>query len=135
MPDRRSLPAQLILSFFGVVILTAITIGLPAIGLIRAQLERQAWSQVERGRLATKAVYSAQLSHILDHANLAAQRPTFQQLLAQENRPALDEYLSAQQVGGGLDHITLGDLDQILMPHAGGVSPADICTTRESEVF
>src|SRR3989337_2725047 len=135
MPDRRSLPAQLILSFFGVVILTAITIGLPAIGLIRAQLERQAWSQVERGRLATKAVYSAQLSHILDHANLAAQRPTFQQLLAQENRPALDEYLSTLQVGAGLDHIILCDLAKIFIPHPGGVFPADICTTRESEVF
>jgi hypothetical protein len=28
MPERRSLPAQLILSFFGVVILTALTIAL-----------------------------------------------------------------------------------------------------------
>ena len=135
MPERRSLPAQLILSFFGVVILTAITIGLPAIWLIRTQLERQAWSQVERVRLTTKAVYAAQLSHILDHANLAAQRPSFQQLLAQENRPALEEYLGALQVGAGLDHIILCDINHNLIAHTGGEFPANICTTGTNETY
>jgi hypothetical protein len=54
--DLRTLPAQLILSFVGLVFLTVAAVGLPAIWLIRGQLERQARAQVEHGSRAAQAL-------------------------------------------------------------------------------
>jgi succinate dehydrogenase/fumarate reductase cytochrome b subunit len=59
VPDLHRLSAQMLLSFLVLVLLTAAAAGLPAIWLIRAQLQRQAWSQVEQGRLAAEALYDA----------------------------------------------------------------------------
>ena len=78
----HSLSAQMILSFIALVLLTAVTAGAPAIWLLRDQLERQAWAQVEQGRRATQALYAAWQSDVADLATLTAQRPTLRDLLA-----------------------------------------------------
>ena len=62
--DPYSLSAQMILSFVALVFLTALAIGLPAIFLIRDQLTRQAWAQVEQGGRATQALYASSRSEI-----------------------------------------------------------------------
>ena len=68
------LPVQLILSFVGLALLINLTVGLPALWLIRGQLERQAWTQVEQGRQATQALYAARQAEVHNLALLTAQR-------------------------------------------------------------
>jgi hypothetical protein len=46
----------MILSFVMLVLLTAAAAGLPVVWLIRDQLGRQAWAQVEQGSLAAQAL-------------------------------------------------------------------------------
>jgi hypothetical protein len=71
-----SFPAQLILSFVLVVILTTVTAGLPAIWIIYQQLNQQAWSQVDLGIQATETLYAAKQTELKDLAIVTAQRPT-----------------------------------------------------------
>jgi PAS domain S-box-containing protein len=105
----RSLPAQMILGFVVVVILTAVTVGLPAIWLIRDQLNRQAWSQVDQGRRATEALYAAKQSEVEGFALLTSQRPTLRELLTREDRLPLENYLLTLQEGVGLDFVVVCD--------------------------
>ena len=53
--DTRKLSTQLIVAFIAVVLLTAATVGLPAIWVLQNQFDRQAWSQVEQGQRAAIA--------------------------------------------------------------------------------
>ena len=87
--DLRSLPIQMILSFIALVLLTAAATGVPAIWLIRNQLERQAWAQVEQGRRAAQALYAARQNELISLATLTAQRPTLRELLKQQDQAAL----------------------------------------------
>ena len=57
--DRQSLIVQMVLSFVVLVLLTAFAAGLPAILLIRNQIQQQAWAQVDQGSRATQALYTA----------------------------------------------------------------------------
>jgi len=106
-----SLPIQMILSFIALVLLTAAAAGLPAIWLIRGQLERQAWAQVEQGSRAAQALYAARKSELANLATLTAQRPTLHRLLTQADQAALSNYLRALQSGAELDLVVVCDPD------------------------
>ena len=125
--DRRSLPSQLVLSFFGVVIITATVVGLPAMLFFRQQIDRQAWTQVTRGRLAAQAVYAAQQSQLLNMAKLTAERPMLYQLLQDQDESALADYLATLRDGADLDHIIVCGLDNHMIAHSGGETPLGIC--------
>jgi len=105
----HSLQLQMILSFLFAVILTAALVGLPAIWLIRQQLDQQAWSQVEQGQRAVRSLYAAMQDQMQDHARLTAQRPTLQRLVEQGDVEGLQEYLPALQSGEGVDLILICD--------------------------
>jgi len=107
--NLRSLRVQLLLSFIGLVLLTAAAIGLPALWLIRDQLEQQAWAQVEQGGRAVQALYAAQQSELDNLALLTAQRPTLQQLLPQSNDTIFSAYLRTLQQGANLDLVLICD--------------------------
>jgi PAS domain S-box-containing protein len=125
----------LILSIFGVVIITASVVGLPAMFFFRQQLDRQAWTQVTRGRLAAQAAYKAQRDQLTNLANLAAQRPTLIQLLPTGNHSALEEYLNTMRMGAGLDHILVCSLNGQLIAHTGDEIPVDICNDPSIHSF
>jgi PAS domain S-box-containing protein len=107
MPDLHSLSAQMILSFVALVLLTAAAAGVPAIWLVRDQLVRQAWAQVEHGSIAAQALYQARQSELAGLATLTAQRPTLRGLLAQREPDELSAYLRTLREGSGLDLILL----------------------------
>jgi PAS domain S-box-containing protein len=109
-----SLPAQLILSFILVVILTAATAGLPAIWLIYEQLDLQAWSQVDQGSRATETLYAAKQNELENLAILTAERPTLRELLVDENWEELENYLVTLQEGAGLDLVVVCDAKQTI---------------------
>jgi two-component system phosphate regulon sensor histidine kinase PhoR len=99
----------MILSFIGLVLLTAVAIGAPAIWLIRDQLELQAWSQVEQGRRAALALYEAREQEIKSLAILTAQRPTLRQLLSAKDTAKLQTYLQTLREGTRLDLLLVCD--------------------------
>jgi len=125
--DLHILPAQMILSFMALVLLTAAAAGLPAIWLIRDQLERQAWAQVEQGSRAAEAFYAARQSEIKSLATLTAQRPALRELLAREERATLATYLRTLQTGTGLDLMLVCDLEHRPVAQGGEAISDALC--------
>ncbi len=128
VPDVRSLSVQMILSFVALVLLTAVAAGLPAVWLIRDQLGRQAWAQVEQGHLAAQTLYEARQSELQSLATLTAQRPTLRELLTNGERASLSAYLQTLQGGSGLDLILVCDKAQRAVALTGEAIPDDLCT-------
>lgn len=129
--NPHSLRAQMILSFVALVILTAAAAGLPAIWLIRGQLERQARAQVDQGSRAAQALYAARLSEMTSLATLTAQRPTLRDLLVRGEPAAMLAYLRPLQASAGLDLILICDSDhqavaQVGEPISGALCAAEI---------
>ena len=112
--DFKSLPVHMITSFIVLVLLTAITVGIPAIWLLQNQLEQQAWSQVEQGQRAVISLYAAKYLEVQNLAILTAQRPTLQALLEQRDDAALNEYLDTLQSGANVDLIDVCTSHQIV---------------------
>jgi PAS domain S-box-containing protein len=133
--DPRRLSAQMILSFVALVLLTAVAAGLPSIWLIRDQLTRRAWAQVEQGRRATQALYEARQSEIRGLATLTAQRPTLRELLAGGERDALQAYLRTLQTGAGLDMVLVCDPEQRPMAQAGDAIADTLCAVSADSGF
>jgi two-component system phosphate regulon sensor histidine kinase PhoR len=123
----HSLPAQMIMSFVALVLLTAAAAGLPAIWLIRYQLDRQAWAQVEQGSQAAQALYAAKQSELNDLATLTAQRPTLHALLAQRDDSALLTYLRTLQVGAKSDLMIVCDPARQTAAQTRQTIPQNLC--------
>jgi two-component system phosphate regulon sensor histidine kinase PhoR len=125
--DVHSLPVQMILSFIGVIIITAAAVGIPAVWLIRNQLERQAWSQVDQGRRATLALYDARNNELEDLAMLTAQRPTLRELLSQGNWDEIGDYLGTLKTGAGLDLVVICDSSHEIIASPDSFLSMDPC--------
>ncbi len=106
---RHSLAAQLMLSLAGLALLSVLLVGLPAIWLMRGQLQSQAWAQVQQGQQASRALYEAQQSELAGLATLTAQRPTLAALLRAGDAEALLAYLDTLRQGADLDLIAVCD--------------------------
>ena len=122
-----SLAAQMILSSIVLVLLTALSVGLPALLLVRSQIESQAWAQLEQGTQAANALYQAQEQELAALAALAAQRPTLQSL-AQSGRPAeIEAYLEPLRENANLDLLLFCSLQGELIAPAGAPDLASFC--------
>jgi PAS domain S-box-containing protein len=130
--DLHSLPAQIVLSFTGLVLLTAAAAGLPAIWLIRGQLDRQAWAQVEQGSRAAQALYAARESEMTSLATLMAQRPTLRDLLVQGDQTSMQAYLRILQTSAELDLVLVCDSNQQAVAQAGEVISDALCAVMPS---
>jgi len=133
--DLYSLTVQLVLSFVILVLLTALAVGLPAILLIRNQIQRQAWEQVDHGGRATQALYAAWESNVTHLATLTSHRPTLHALLAQGNETELTQYLQTLRGDAELDLLLICDNAQQLVAVAGTTVTSDICTIEEEAGF
>lgn len=133
--DWRSLTVQMVVTIAALVLLTATSVGLPAIFLIRNQVERQAWAQVNQGIQATQAIYATALSNINDLATLTAQRPTLKQLLARGDVESLAEYLQTLQAGTELDMLLICNNEQQTMAQAGYALDETICDSEPEAGF
>jgi PAS domain S-box-containing protein len=133
--DLHSLPAQMILSFVALVLLTAAAAGLPAIWLIHNQLDRQAWTQVEQGNRAAYALYTAQQSELTSLATLTAQRPTLHDLLARDEKASLLAYLHTLQTGAGLDIVLICDSNHQVIARVGEATTDMLCAATTPTGF
>jgi PAS domain S-box-containing protein len=131
----RSLPAQMILSFSVVIILTAVTVGIPAIWLIRNQLDRQAWSQVANGQQAALALYAAKQGEVENFAHLTAQRPTLLELLSEGKGTEIEDYLHTIQTSAGLDFIVVCGPQEISIASTNKEVSDHVCSGLETDAF
>jgi PAS domain S-box-containing protein len=125
--DRYSLVVQIVLSFLALILLTTTAVGLPAVWLIRSQAERQTWARLNQGSHTTEALYAAWQRRISDLAFLTSQRPTLNQLLAQEQEPALLNYLQTLQEDTELDLLLICDPDGRAVIQTNPDVPSDLC--------
>jgi PAS domain S-box-containing protein len=131
----RSLSTQMVLSFVALVLLTVTAVAVPAIWLMREQMSRQAWRQVEHGSRATQALYTARRSEIIDLAVLTAQRPTLRELVVSGEAEALSTYLDALRIGAGLDLMVVCTPSRQRVAQAGGPIDGDLCQGGRSGQF
>ncbi len=135
MLTRRSLPRHLTLNFFALVILIAFITGLPAIWLIRQQLNNQAWGQVEQGVHTTRALFEAEQNELTHLAELVSSRPTLHNILGGENDTALEDYLDDLREQADLDLIALCQSDQRSLVITSDDPPLDICEMPSQSGF
>jgi PAS domain S-box-containing protein len=133
--DRRSLSAQLVLSFIGVVILTVIATGIPAILVFRGQLERQAWSQVEQGQRTAQSLYAARQSQLESQAAQVARLPGLGELLIENRIPEFSEAIASLQAGLQVDFLAACGEDGSLLAYTGPLFFSDLCSIVEIEPF
>ena len=110
--NKNRLSVRLIGSFLILVLMTALAVGLPAIWLIKGQLDQQAWSQIEQGERTAVSLYEKRHLELQNYAILTAQRPTLYSLLEAEDSAALRGYLSTLQGGANLDLIDICQSNQ-----------------------
>ena len=110
--DINRLSVRLVGSFLILVLMTALAVGLPAIWLMKSQLEQQAWSLIEQGERTAVSLYEKRYLELQNYAILTAQRPTLSSLLLEGNTSALREYLETLQEGANLDLIDVCLSDQ-----------------------
>lgn len=135
MLNRRSLPLHLTLNFFALVILIAFITGLPAIWLVRQQLNDQAWGQVEQGVHTTRALFEAEQNELAHLAMVVSSRPTLQSLLRRENITALEDYLDDLRRQADLDLIALCLSDQSPLAITGDDPTLAICERLDHPGF
>ena len=128
--DLDSLTAQMILGFVVLVLLTAIAVGAPAVWLLRNQIERQAWAQVEQGYRSAQALHEARQGEMAQLATLTAQRPTLHDLLAQGDQASLQSYLRTLQSGAGIDLVLVCDSDEQISAQESLAGSDDLCKSR-----
>ena len=131
----RSLSTQMVLSFVALVLLTVTAVGVPAIWLMREQMSRQAWRQVDHGSRATQALYTAKRSEIIDLAVLTAQRPTLRELVTSGQTEALSTYLDTLRTGAGLGLMVVCTPSGAQLAQAGGAIDGDVCQDGGSSQF
>jgi len=121
------LSTRIITALIAVVLLTAVAVGIPAIYILRHQLDHQAWDQVEQGQRVAISLYAAHLRETQNLATLTAQRPTVKEMLYVGDQTAFTEYLHVLKDGAGLTRIIVCDLDDEIIVTTDESIPADIC--------
>lgn len=119
--DVRYFSARLVLGFFIVTLITALSAGVPAYWLTRTQLERQVWSHVADARQATHSLFQAKRSLLANLTTLLADRPTLKRLIQEEALAELTDYLHAFQDQSDLDILLFCDLSGQLIVGEGAL--------------
>lgn len=125
--NRRSpisLSLQVVAALVVLIILASLAIGIPAIWLIREQLDQLAWTLVSQASQTTQATLAARQSELINLAILTAQRPTLLELAQSGDRSQLSSYLDTLREGAGLDLVLLCGQDgkpiaQVGLPISG----------------
>jgi PAS domain S-box-containing protein len=125
VPFRLSV--QMVLSIVALVILAAAAVGFPAIWFIRSQLDRQAWSLLDQGSLATRALYAARLNDLTNQARLVVQQPGLPERVGENRRLDLADFLHLQQIETGLDFLVVCDPNQQPLAQTDTTVGGEIC--------
>lgn len=118
--NKNRLSVRLVGSYLLLVLMTALAVGLPAIWLMKGQMDQQAWSLIEQAQRTAISLYEKRYLELQNYAILTAQRPTLSALLENGDIPSLHEYLETLQQGVDLDLIDICHSQELLI----GTHPA-----------
>jgi PAS domain S-box-containing protein len=130
-----SLPIQGVILIIVIVIVTAAAIGVPAILLIRGQLDRQAWELASQGSQMALVLLDARDSELSNLAILTAQRPTLSELLGRGDAEGLAGYLETLRAGAGLDLVMICGSQGEMDAQVGLEIPPEACRTASTNKF
>jgi two-component system phosphate regulon sensor histidine kinase PhoR len=120
MQYLRSLSSRCLFAFVAIIVVTTLSAGVPAYMSVRAELDRQAWTQVSDGRRISMAIMETEKIRLENLAILVAQRPTLQDLAQRGDIEALNNYLQTFQTTADLDILVISDESgQVLAKGAG----------------
>lgn len=122
----------MIFAFVGVILLTALAVGAPALWLVRQQLQERAWSQVDQSSQAARALFLARQVEVEILARLTSQRPSLQDLLEEGEPFDLRLYLERLRDGTQAQVIILCEGDQVVGA-AGTGRPDRFCSLPDRQ--
>ena len=97
------LTTRLITAFILAIVITAFVAAVPAYLLLRNELQNQTVALLSDGVFVTKTLMEVDKTRLIETANLAAERPSLHNLLGDDDREGLSEYLGEFKKGAGLD--------------------------------
>ena len=131
-----SLSVQVVAALVILIILASLAIGIPAIWLIREQLDRLAWTLVSQASHTTQTSLAARQSELSNLAILTAQRPTLLELVESGDQSQLIPYLETLREGAGLDLVLLCGPDGEPIVQAGSPISEQACqTVSKSDIY
>lgn len=104
---RGRISTQLLIVFFGLVLVTTLSAGTPAYLITRSQLEQQTWLYVISTQHAINSLLQAEQAQLANLTTLFTERPTLQRLLQEKDQSGLSTYLQAFQEQSQLDILRL----------------------------
>lgn len=104
---RGRISTQLLIVFFGLVLVTTLSAGTPAYLITRSQLEQQTWLYVISTQHAINSLLQAEQAQLVNLTTLFTERPTLQRLLQKKDQSGLSTYLQAFQEQSQLDILRL----------------------------
>jgi PAS domain S-box-containing protein len=132
---QHSLSMQVVFTLTGLVFLTALAVGIPALWIIRDQLERQAWALVEQGSQTSQAILANRQSDLNNLTILTAQRPTLKRLVEENDFAELKPYLTTLQEGAGTNLLLLCSESQMTLLQVGQEIGDDACAAGTGFYF
>ena len=117
-PRQASILHQIMFNIILVVIVTVIFSGVPAILLLRFQLEQLAFLHVQNAQSATIALYGAEKNRMLKLVELSSERPTLIGLVGNSNVQELTQYLDSLREVTSADFLGFINLD-FELTHSG----------------
>jgi PAS domain S-box-containing protein len=132
---QHSLSMQVVFTLTGLVFLTALAVGIPALWIIRDQLERQAWALVEQGSQTSQAILANRQSDLNNLTILTAQRPTLKRLVEENDFAELKPYLTTLQEGAGTDLLLLCIESQMTLLQVGQEIGDEACAAGTGFYF
>jgi PAS domain S-box-containing protein len=132
---QLSLLRQIVLPMLALVILTALSVGVPALQMVNNQLKQQAQERVEQGSYTTHILITNKLNDLSYLAVLTAQRPTLQRLVSGNYLDELSEYLEIFRLGAGLDTVLLCMGTNEVISHAGDRDSLQTCQLGQGGII
>src|SRR5688572_11973709 len=114
---RENFSTRLMLGFVLLVLATILSAGLPAYWLTSRQLETQSWNRTRGAAMTTLSLIDAAQVQLEDSLLLFVERPTLQQLLAEERLVELEQYITNFTRRSGIDLLLV--CDESGLPVAG----------------
>lgn len=100
---HRRFSTYLIAGFVILIIACTISAGVPAYWIMRNQLERQTWANVENARQATASLLQAEQNQLNDLITIFAERPTLRRLVQTGALAELPPFMAAFQAQSKVD--------------------------------
>lgn len=108
---RTRLSERLMFSFWAIVVVMLLLVGVPGLFLARQELHHQSRARLDQGARASRALYRDREEALADLAALLARRPAVNEALERGDFVPLDDYLSEFYAAANLDLFVLAAPD------------------------